>query len=220
MIMKTGERKHEWVKINRTAGRRGRTESSNSTVREHSKRSWKKVRGGRGVMRSSGGTETNRARVKRRGAEKKRVKRMRVRAWQWQSERARECEWKADRKGMNPCGTQKETDTATSLTVRLDLSLSLSPSFSFSTSHLFFLPVSLYCSLLSFASLKPSPSAHFLLFFIFSVQPPLSNPHFLSLASTISPSPPPFLFLRVWEEYARTKLAKFEEPWFSLCLWH
>lgn len=34
-------------------------------------------RRGRGVMGSRGGTETNRARVKRQGAEKKRVKRMR-----------------------------------------------------------------------------------------------------------------------------------------------
>lgn len=66
-----------------------------------SKRSWTKVRGGRGVKGSRGGTETNRARVKKAKEpnRKEGEKKERARAWQWQSERARECEWKADRKG-------------------------------------------------------------------------------------------------------------------------
>lgn len=80
---------------------------------------------------------------------------------------------KGRQKGMNPCGTQKETDTATSHSP-LSLPLSPSPSSSFSAGSLLS-PGSSHCALPSLAfykNLLPAPislfvSHHPLVFFLF-----------------------------------------------------
>lgn len=111
-------------------------------------------------MGSRGGTETNRARVKRRGAAEKKGKKERecehdndrVSERAGVNERQAERERERDESMWN---TKGETDAANlSLTVRLYLSLS--PSSSFAT--FFFTCLFLCCS----PHLKKIPSAHFL----------------------------------------------------------
>lgn len=130
-----------------------------------------------------GGTETNRAGVKRRGAEEKRVKRMR--------EREHDNDRVSERGSVNERQTERDESM---WNIKGDRHCHLSHCTSVSLT----LPLSIFFHLSFYTArnflllfFKPSPSAHFL----FSLLPPITNPHFLSLASTNSLSPPSFLLL-------------------------
>lgn len=148
-------RQERGTKAKRVA-KKNKTQAEEGGMEARSERSWTKVRGGRGVMarEDGGGEKKKRARVKRRRAERRK-------GWEeWESAGMTMTEWasegvwmKGRQKGMNPCGTQKETDAATSPAA---LYVCISPSLHLflSLPSTFFSPVSLCRSLLSLAFFK------------------------------------------------------------------
>lgn len=114
---------------------------------------------------------------------------------------------KGRQKGMNPCGTQKETDTATSLTARLYLS----PSHIFSFLYLIPLFTCLFTLVcFFFYEKKTSPTDSF--YSDCSHQPSFSFSSFHHLS--------PFIVLHLYLRSALLLEAKFEPLLFSSLLLH